>query len=230
MLYYHRTFLDNWLHQKSKMCFKNRKLATLLAFVPSAFFMLLFIQGWLPVKNVIDYSFQDLNYLSSDISDSKVACKIPKLDPWDPVIMNFKKQLKPLVCPQVQPFLTYVDDDGYLRYNETELDNLLDQNLSLVCNYNNFDKEIIFKNATKLLDDVVIVNCKYVHNGETFYQALHAHPVTRKNIVSPTENQLSVLVFLIDSTSRSSLLRNLPLTYAYTKNVMGMKFFSGNIC
>lgn len=183
----------------------------------------------------------DTNYvvINNNYSDD-IKCKVPKLDPWDPSIFDLIEHPKNLTCPQVQPFMTYVDYDGFLRINITETKSI---GYPFKCNYRTFDRRLglddnaiaydkpkVLLKAIKLDKDTVEVICKY-ENSTAFYFNIHAHPVksVERIFAEPTESQLSVLLFMIDSTSYSVLQRNLPLTYNYTKNVMGMKYFNGEL-
>lgn len=170
------------------------------------------------------------------------ACLVPKLDPWDPTIMDLVRHPKGLHCQNCQPFMSYVDYNGYLRLNETETKLLHEANLNFFCNYSTFDRksgpndnEINFyesrllTNSIKLTNDNVLVEC-FHSNLKKFYMNVHAHPIRADDRIfaEPTDSQLSVLIFLVDSVSFSAMQRNLPATYKYTKNVMGIKFFKGN--
>lgn len=184
----------------------------------------------------------DTELLSNKINEEQFACKAPTLNPWDPTIIKFINHPKPIKCDYVQPFLTFVDDEGYLRLNKTEENNILKINITFICQYSTFDRkfggndediqfddEIVLKTSIKLTKDTVSVKCKYAHNNEQFYWNVHAHPVNMEELIFalPSEKQLTLLFQLIDSTSHSALQRNLPLTYSVTKDVMGMKYFSG---
>lgn len=178
------------------------------------------------------------NTSEDDASGEKYRCIIPKLNPWDPSIEKYIKHPNGMNCRKVQPFMTYVDYNGYLRLNETETASIKQ---SFKCMYQTFDRgegsddsvikfddEIKLENNTKLTKNNVEVKC-YYSNNRKFYYNVHAHPapIEDKNFTKPTEDQLSVLFFLIDSVSYSAFQRNLPLTYNYTKNVMGVKFLKG---
>lgn len=185
--------------------------------------------------------FQYNNKTNFEFEYKPSRCIVPKLDPWDPSIVSFIKHPKGLRCRKVQPYMTYVDYDGFLRLNKTETKLLNDKKLSFKCYYRTFDrkngsddnaiefdKEIELKEDIKLKTDNINVKCN-VTSGKMFYYNVHAHPVQddRRKFAKPSEEQLSVLVFLIDSVSYSALKRNLPLTYSYAKNVMKVKFSSG---
>lgn len=192
-------------------------------------------------ENVSKY----VNEVKSVNVDDVVACKIPQLNPWDPLILKGIKHPKNLSCEQVQPFMTYVDDYGFLRYNETEKRQLENDNQNFTCFYYTFDRlndtedslveygdEQILIQPVTLDKDFVEVKCVYnsTDNDENvFYGNLHAHPSDKKDrkFSVPTNDKLSVLMIILDSVSNSALQRNLPLTFNYTANVMGMKYLKG---
>lgn len=173
-------------------------------------------------------------------SEEEVECKVPKLDPWHASIRQFIEHPKRLHCDQIQPYMTYIDMHGYFTINKTESDRFKRENVSFHCKYRTLDRKygynddmwysnISYLQAPILLDkDAVEVICEY-DDDTLFYYNVHAHPAYRKDLAfpEPTDDQLSVLVFVVDSVSHSALQRNLPLTYDYVKNVMGMKFFNG---
>lgn len=178
---------------------------------------------------------------NATVLDEIAECVVPKLNPWDPSILKWITHPKDLSCRQVQPNLTFIDYDGYLRYNETELKRLNASGISFTCAYKTFDrcpgtedgcieygKENVFNKPIKLSMDSVDVKCIY-RNKTQFYWNIHVHPADTEDRIfaSPTDEQLSVLLLIIDSTGYSVLQRNMPLTYNYTKTVMGMKYFEG---
>lgn len=199
------------------------------------------------------YSIPHLDYklLFYDDDDNffePKICEFPELNPFDPTILEYVKHPSPFHCEKIQPFLTFVDYDGFLRFNETEI--ALIQNTSIIdikCYYKTFDRkpgsddnalqydeQKLLETPTKLAKDFVDVNCTAKNlNGEfmpNFYWNLHAHPSLREDnyFAHPTENQLSVLLMTIDSVSYSAFKRNMPLTYNYVINEMKMFMLESN--
>lgn len=172
---------------------------------------------------------------------SDIRCRVPKLDPWDPSIEQWIKHPGPVQCSQVQPYMTFMDDEGFLQLNETEVANMRSENLQFNCSYWTFDRntgsddesiwydaEMLLVNRTQLSKDNVEVVCKY-ENGTEFYWNVYAYPVKREDLTfaKPTEDQLNVLFFIVDSVSNSAFQRNLPMSYNYSKNAMAVTFFNG---
>lgn len=197
------------------------------------------------------------------VNSDDIACHVPKLNPWDPIIMKGVKHPRDVYCPHVQPYLTFIDDDGYLRINKTEQNQIHGNNRTFSCVYWTFDRspetidsrlsyddKMNLTKPVKLSKDYVKVQCNYdnvVKNenvddddddgGDSdenkFYWNYHAHPsemrINKSHFLEPTEDQLSVVVFILDSVSDSAMQRNLPLTLNYTSTVMGMNYFKGNM-
>lgn len=169
------------------------------------------------------------------------SCIVFQLDPWDPIVMPFVYHPKGgLQCEVVQPFMTYVDYDGYLQLNSTEVNMIKKKHTFNNCSYQTFnhkegtvdddiqyDQSMILINATKLTSYNVDVKC--FANNKEFYHNIHVHPIINNEMkfAAPTEDQLSVLMFMIDSVSFSAFQRNLPITFKYTRDAMGIKFFKG---
>lgn len=187
------------------------------------------------IRTLEDYQKEKL------ASDDFIKCKVPKLNPWDPSIRHWIEHPKSVECAQVQRFMTYMDDEGTLRMNETETNKMKEQNITFHCLYRTFDRNfglddesILFDPYLNLIQPVTLkkdsgeVICKY-ENGTEFYWNTYAYPTIRDDMLfaKPTEDQLSILFFMVDSVAHSVLRRNLPITYNYTKNVMGIKFFDG---
>lgn len=67
-------------------------------------------------------SNQDEWDLEEDLEDEEMACKLPVMDPWDPMIIPYlEPNLDGFKCRIVQPYFTYVDQYNYLRRNESEI-------------------------------------------------------------------------------------------------------------
>lgn len=92
------------------------------------------------------------------LNSSGMICKLHELDPWDPSLKKFFAQTsRNFHCLEVQPSLTYLDDQNFLHINESEY-KLVVGNGSLVCEYQTFerlhdDKQLIF-HERKILEKV----------------------------------------------------------------------------
>lgn len=227
---------------------------------------LTYLSNWisLEMKNVENFSSEAISRESMDLStispyrasvepayqaplefayqNENKACSVPKLDPWDPSIISYVRHPRGFNCRIVQPFMTYIDEAGYLILNKTEVDSMTKNGERFQCFYQTFDRkdgiddnDIEYDERKELQMEPVKLTRYNVDvicykNNKQIYKNIHAHPIKIDQILysKATEDQLSVYFFLVDSVSASVLKRNLPLTYNYTKNVMRIKYFNGN--
>lgn len=168
----------------------------------------------------------------------EVTCEFPRLDPWDPSIYKYIWHEREFKCPRIQPYLTYIDDQNFLHINRTEADLIKDD---FFCSYATFEQsmkgdngrmniskvELIEVENPKPIDkDYVFVQCKF--DRKLLYENVHATISNlSKEFHLETEDQLSVLMILIDSTSLSMFRRNLPRTYELIADKMGFHVFQG---
>lgn len=221
----------------------KQKFKKLLSFIFVASFVVLIRQ----LKHAYFYMNDEFyTWINGSSVESKIGCMFPNVDPFDPTILKLVKHPKPVSCTKVQPYLTYIGLDGYLKINQSEIDALkIYLNISKVeCYYGMFDRpsgsnDESFKftlserlqKPVRLKMDMVKVICSGVNGSEhatdNLYSNLHAHPAKKQNktFAKPTEKQLSILLQVIDSVSFSVLKRNMPLTYNYITKNMGMIMF-----
>jgi len=71
-----------------------------------------------------------------------------------------------------------------------------------------------------------VVNCTTAA-GVSVYENLHAHPLMASNtkVSTPTEDQLSVEVIVIESVSMSQFRRKMPATLDFVTDQMKMLLF-----
>ncbi|KAL3886604.1 hypothetical protein ACJMK2_026588 [Sinanodonta woodiana] len=166
-------------------------------------------------------------------------CRIPNLNPWDPSISAYIKQTES-GCPNVPPLMS-VDDQGFLQFNDTSARHFGIKATDLLCTYaivqRNGDNDVIFEEVKRIVFPVFVpgrvfrVQCKnkidivvydFVHINVDYLE-----PLSDK-MVTPEDNQTYSIFFVgIDSASRSHVLRNLPLTYAYLRDELHMYDFKG---
>lgn len=245
-------FQENQLDNKMKFFYAILCFLSLTALFSTIIYLdgtkiLIFKYLTRPVGTFNDYTNEVDDSIFQTSSEEFLSCQVPKLNPWDPMILKGIFHPKSMSCKKVQPYLTFIDDDGYLRLNETESKYVLEENnRTFSCYYLTFirrpisidsriqyDDELQLTKPTRLKRDYVRVECywgKKTDDSDRFYFNLHAHPSQSRNVSlfnEPTEDQLSVFVYLLDSVSYSSFQRNLPLTLNYTSNVMGVKYLKG---
>jgi len=135
--------------------------------------------------------------------------------------------------------------DGFLKIDEKKLEALSKKAQSTVtCFYVPFgavkgqpDNEPTFFAQQKLIvnnsrqpfrvqHETFIVNC-LTEKNESVYENLHAHPLIKQNetFSTPTEDQLSIELIVIESVSMSQLRRKMPATLDYVTDKMKMVMF-----
>ncbi|XP_060571218.1 uncharacterized protein LOC132729466 [Ruditapes philippinarum] len=180
-------------------------------------------------------------YQSPDYSDMELnTCKIDMLNPWDDSLKDYFVDPLPLNC-SIRHQVMFVDRAGYLRFNNTAM--YLNQLLasSLKCMYRTmkreigdvkvtFRSEVTFTLPVFVKSHVFRVTCLNPINL-TVYDYLHMNPFwddySRGKKEIETENALSLIVFGIDSISRSHALRYLPKSYKFLKEKFNMYDFEG---
>uniref|UniRef100_A0A915IEU3 Uncharacterized protein n=1 Tax=Romanomermis culicivorax TaxID=13658 RepID=A0A915IEU3_ROMCU len=190
-----------------------------------------------------------------DLEYEELECKFARLDPWDPSILQYVYHPRSIECPQRQYNLTYISYNGTLNLNTTQLDLYLkNHDLKLEdinCTYSTYDRHptahddrkshyyqdgYISPHRPVILDtEIVETKCELKKNRSEIYFNIHAHPLMQKpnrtfakhGASETKEDQLSVLMLMLDSTSVSVLKRHLIKTYDYIKNVMKFKIFNG---
>lgn len=169
-------------------------------------------------------------------------CKIEKLNPWDDSLKQYIVDPPPLKCSKRHQIM-FVDSEGYLQFNETAMSlNKLEKS-SLKCVYSTMkredgDVEVTFRPEQTftipafIKSHVFRVKCSNQTN-KLVYDYLHFNPVWNDNaknidqIESESENKLSLIIFGIDSVSRSHALRNLPKSYKFLTDEFNMYDFEG---
>lgn len=187
--------------------------------------------------------------------DARQLCSLPVVHPLHPSVWPHLKRTVPIHCKVRQPWLTFVDGRGNLRFNHSSGYKLS----SLRCSYTPAERDgddrvkygdpVPFtRDGTPLAHDVVYVSCRNYFEIP-IYSNVHAvlripnamHP--RSSLTSPPPQDVyggkstsppsdrhdrpSVLVFGLDSISRLSMMRLLPKTYAFLTDVLGSVVFRG---
>uniref|UniRef100_A0A5S6R4L0 Sulfatase N-terminal domain-containing protein n=1 Tax=Trichuris muris TaxID=70415 RepID=A0A5S6R4L0_TRIMR len=162
-------------------------------------------------------------YVAPDLYSK--ACKAPQVDPWDPLVLPYYKKLPPLSCKRLQPELTYVDSSGRLLVNWTEmkeagLDNLKCQYRCIEHNGITGDLGDNFSEWTALPEAGETLRCEFVETTcqkgilpVSFYTNFHNHVIRVPQAKLSDEAQrqpIGVLLFVIDSMSRSNFVRCMP--------------------
>lgn len=208
---------------------RRRTLRCVLWFSLLSLIPFLYIEITQPVRYVFRHS---------NVSGS---CIIPELNPYDPSVMQYMWQPQPLVCDN-SPVLIYVDDNGVLQYNDSALKQMDIGKVDLRCNY-----RIILRNS----DDVTIsfgdpvsftpphqLEADFIHllctnkRGKSVLDRLVTnvakdHVKRTVPVEADSPKQLSVILFGIDSVSRSAAIRKLPKTVRYLTEELKSYDFKG---
>ena len=167
-------------------------------------------------------------------------CKLHTLDPWDKTLKGFLKTPKPVKCSTAYS-LMYVDHLGVLQLNQSAVSYY--ELTSFECVYHKItrksnDKEINIDTAVPFTAPLFIesrvfqVVCR-VPSAKVVYDFVHVNVAWnesqyRETKIEPeTDEDLSIIYFGLDSSSRSHALRKLPNAYKYLKDTIGAYDFRG---
>lgn len=191
-------------------------------------------------QELVSHPFWSYNPELEELQDPEQSCSLARVHPLHPAVWPHLKTTQPIVCKVRQPWLTYVDLDGQLRFNRSSGYELK----SLSCSYKPIrrvtddlleqgDSLPFVSDPTPLLDDVVAVRCANFL-GVPIYSNIHAviQPLRQDANKLPQEFQAqppmpNVLVFGLDSVSRLSMMRLLPKSYEFLVNQLGAVVFRG---
>lgn len=178
--------------------------------------------------------------------DRDQACQFPVLDPFDPSILPYVKHPFPIYCQRVQPELTFVDGhwlkiDFSLasrhRLRNVFYRNILRNNETHI-RYGNWTFWNFTEKPAVYLFESVEVYGQYIFDSRdpkavpkryrNLHASIHIENETKPDLTAENETKkLNVLVFGIDSLSRSNFIRNLPKTYAILTGRMNSTVFRG---
>ena len=167
-------------------------------------------------------------------------CIIPDLDPFDKSIMKYIWSPEPIYCNPA-PDLAYVDDGGWLRFNESAFKYYGDTNYD--CSYSPLQRSQNDDSSVKFGEDVTVnfpmqvpydffrIRCDRKGTGKKVFEALLESVYVNKEAIDSKGNErphkYSVFMFGLDSTSRLSAIRKLPKTYEYVTNILNAHVFRG---
>ncbi|XP_013792662.1 uncharacterized protein LOC106476559 [Limulus polyphemus] len=179
--------------------------------------------------------------------DEEQTCRIPRIHPFDNSIWRYLAESKPIRCKHRQGFLTYIDELGNLRFNETEREWIGTKRRKLSCFYqvvlrqNGSDDQITFGPKIILPPEGAPISHDFVHvscvnfAGISVYSNIHAHIRNTSFLKKPKSKAYNVkkkvyynvVIFGLDSLSRLSFIRLLPRTYNYLQGTMKGFVFRG---
>lgn len=170
-------------------------------------------------------------------------CFLPRVHPFDTSILRYLSPPKSIKCKERQLSLTFIDDKGVLKFNETSLKHGKYNPSKLQCYFqelvrkNDFEVEYGAKiqiplNGSQIQSDFVYVSCTDF-SGIAFYTNIHCHIVPKNKFQMPNSNETTdnlpynVLIIGIDSLSRLSFIRYLPETYEFLTKTLNAFVFRG---
>ncbi|XP_052819463.1 uncharacterized protein LOC128245369 [Mya arenaria] len=166
------------------------------------------------------------------------GCSIPMLDPFDRSLRAFLPKAKPLVCKSIV-FLIYQLDNNTLAFNQSAFRIANVTQSSLRCYYQTIirydgDRGVRMNNTiplelpATLPYDFYQVTCRNSSEAiiyKNLFSNISPTSVHRDNPVEEESPQhLSVILFAIDSASRSSAIRRLPKTMDILRNLQAYDF------
>ena len=192
------------------------------------------------IDTFITYStiFKVKKTLRSKHDADNITCAIPQLDPFDKSFLKYISHPKNFNCKKIQPELTYIDENGRLTINMTEK-RAYAAFKNMKCRWRTLEKGYGNKNAIEkgkyipLFEyhpvafprhDIVEVYCNTSNNH---YYNIHGFPHRIESLTPPNEDQLSVVVLYLESTSSSRVLRHLRKTFTYLARTMKSVVFNG---
>ena len=166
-------------------------------------------------------------------------CIIPDLDPFDKSIMQYVWSPDPIRC-EPAPDLLYVNADGFVVYNTSAI--TFYGEALYKCSYSpllrregdddsvQLGEEKYFTPPYKVPCDFFRLRC-YTNAGrkvfDTLQESVYVTNDTLAAVGSEGNSKYSVLMFGVDSTSRLSAIRKLPLTYKYLTETLAAFVFKG---
>ncbi|KAL4229747.1 hypothetical protein ACF0H5_010136 [Mactra antiquata] len=192
-------------------------------------FVYIYIEITFPVR----YIFKHSNVSST--------CVIPKPDPFDPSILKFVWEPKPLVCDNT-PAIVYTDINSVVQFDHKAIKKLnLDKN-EITCSYRvvvrikddvsvELTQAVEFTPSFQVEADFYRVTCRKNNKDVIFDKLLTGiSKQSTKRRVPVQEESLdhpSVFMFGLDSVSRSAAIRKLPKTLRYVTETLGSFDFKG---
>ena len=189
------------------------------------------------IYSVVTY-FQEPLYVYIN-TDTNSECVLPDIDPFDQTIMKyFYWHPPPIVCDP-NPSIIVIDDDGLVHFNESLETSMKAQGVT--CTYSiveltddfhvKFLPEKDINPPQMVHSDFFVGKCKNA-KGDKIYENLH-HKIDNqrtkrtKTFEAETDEDLSVIIFGVDSLSRLAAYRKLPKTVDYLQNKLGGYVFKG---
>ncbi|XP_071446730.1 uncharacterized protein [Hetaerina americana] len=198
--------------------------------------------------HVEEYLLQDERN-SSVVPRKRHGCILPDYDPFDPSILQYIRPWPKIYCGRMQPYLTYIDDEGYIHRNISGIKDSGISNADLQCAYQEIERRnhsddririrapLIFNSPEIVMSEFVVVKCYQFPYSRLVYETAHAYvpslvskgfkPVVNEANKKRQQNQPSVLILVLDSMSRLNFINQLPKTYNFLTKVLKAVVFKG---
>lgn len=216
----------SWHQIQTKGLFRHRvfKIAALAALITITTIYL--IEPDLKISSArLPFAYSDIRHAGQDNSSftAEIACKFPKLMIVDPLIKPYLEKYEPIQCSKEKNWVYttgdgkfYIDHDmvhrhGEIRCEYFRLTRITDKHFEEV-------PLGVFRNGTELDGCSFVAKCRA--NDNSTYENVHASVApdealkcrveSRRETLSKRKLDVNVLVFLMDSMSHMSFLRNVP--------------------
>lgn len=197
----------------------------------------LFLVPWLYIEVTFPVRFM---FKHTNVSSS---CIIPRPNPFDPSILKFVWDTKPLVCDSSLS-IVHRNFSGFIVFNRTALylahimESIVECEYRTVRRLNDdfhitFGEPVSFIPPLRMLTDFYHVTCKRKDLPEEIVfdkmlTNIMADSMPQKlSLKDETRNQLNVILFGIDSVSRSAAIRKMPRTFKYLTDDLHCYDFKG---
>lgn len=199
---------------------------------------------WVVLIGLVPFLYIELTFPVRYIfrhKDPRTSCIIPNLNPFDPSLKQFIWDPAPLIC-DTKPVVLYSSDSGIIELNRTAVSELGLSEHQVFCTYRTIHREdddiTITFSEPQLLKPPSRVNSDFVHaicsteDGLEIFNKILTTVITEEiqrgsPLRDETPNTLSVLMFGIDSVSRSASIRKLPKTIRYLTEELKSFDFKG---
>lgn len=161
-------------------------------------------------------------------------CVLPRIDPFDPNMIAMMHKVKPFEC-DLTPEVAFIDDENLLQFNTTAADiqGLNLDSITCMCSeiirhrkdddHVDWSEGVACKAGTKMKSDFFHIQCEV--NGKPIMKSIltNIYRLTNKSYKTHGPDKYNVILFGIDSNSRSNAMRLLPKTFKYlTKDLQGI--------
>lgn len=182
-------------------------------------------------------TFSDYLKVSFSNNDYHKPCVIPILNPYDPTMMRGLKQLEPFNCKTTDE-IVYIDDENILQFNKYVLRKLQLPQQQITCqcrdvirvdndDWAKFSDPFPCKPPYDHKADFFRTTC--VAKSNTLFDSVLFKMHRKRKYGSIAGDYFNVLLFGIDTVSRSSSIRNLKKTVKYLKDELGAFDFKGHM-